>query len=44
MVEFLIELLLVAHSRLKSRGETRGQNLVLRQQVIVLSCKNRDFI
>jgi transposase InsO family protein len=40
MVEFLIELLLVARSRLKSRARLGGEILVLRQQVIVLSRKS----
>ena len=37
MVEFLIELLLVARSRLKSRARLGAEILVLRHQVIVLS-------
>ena len=37
MVEFLIELLLVARSRLKSRVRLEAENL--RQQIIVLSRK-----
>jgi len=40
MVEFLIELLLVARSRLKSRARLGAEILVLRQQVIVLSHKS----
>jgi hypothetical protein len=39
MVEFLTKLLLVARSRLKSRARLEAENLVLRQQVIVLSRK-----
>ena len=39
MVEFLIELLLVARC-LKSRARLEAENLVLRQQVIVLSRKS----
>ena len=39
MVEFLVKLLLVARSRLKSRARLEAENLVLRQQVIVLSRK-----
>ena len=39
MVEFLIELLLVARSRLKSQARLEAENVVLRQQVIVLSRK-----
>ena len=38
MIEFLIELLLVARSRMKSRARL-AENVVLRQQVIVLSRK-----
>jgi hypothetical protein len=37
MVEFLTKVLLVARSRLKSRARLEAENLVLRQQVIVLS-------
>jgi len=37
MVEFLIKLLLVARSRLKSRARLEAENLVLRQQLIVLA-------
>jgi hypothetical protein len=45
MVEFLIELLLVARSHLarshlKSRARLEAENLVLWQQVIVLSRKS----
>jgi|SRR5208337_1253890 len=40
MVEFLMKLLLVARSRLKSRARLEAENLVLRQQVIVLSRKS----
>src|ERR1700733_1297667 len=40
MVEFLIELLLVARSRLKSRARLGAEILVLRQQVMVLSRKS----
>ena len=40
MVEFLIKLLLVARSRLKSRARLEAENLVLRQQLIVLSRKS----
>jgi hypothetical protein len=36
MVEFLIQLLLVARSRLKSRARLEAENVVLRQQAIVL--------
>ena len=44
MVEFLIKLLLVARSRLKSRARLEAENLVLRQQVIVLSRKSRSRV
>ena len=36
MVEFLVKLLLAARSRLKSRVRLEAEDLVLRQQVIVL--------
>jgi hypothetical protein len=36
---FLIKLLLVARSRLKSRASLEAENLVLREQVIILSRK-----
>src|SRR5271170_1277036 len=42
MVEFLIKLLLVARSKLKSRARLEAENFVLRQQVIVLSRKARS--
>ncbi len=42
MVEFLIKLLLVARSKLKSRARLEAENIVLRQQVIVLSRKARS--
>jgi hypothetical protein len=44
MVEFLTEVLLVARSRLKSRARLEAENLVLRQQVIVLSRKSRSRV
>jgi len=37
MIECLTKLLLVARSRLKSRARLEAENLILRQQVIVLS-------
>ena len=40
MLAFLIKLLLVARSRLKSRSSLEAENLVLRQQVIVRSRKS----
>src|ERR1700738_766992 len=39
MFAFLIGLLLVARSRLKSRASLEAENIILRQQVIVLSRK-----
>ena len=42
MIEFLIKFLLVARSRLKSRARLEAENIVLRQQVIVLSRKARS--
>ena len=44
MVEFLIKLLLVARSKLKSRARLEAENIVLRQQVIVLSRKARPRV
>jgi hypothetical protein len=44
MVEFLIKLLLVARSKLKSRARLEAENIVLRQQVIVLSRKSRSRV
>jgi hypothetical protein len=44
MIEFLIKLLLVARTRLKSRARLEAENLVLRQQVIVLSRKARTRV
>ncbi len=44
MVEFLIKLLLVARSKLKSRARLEAENIVLRQQVIVLSRKARSRV
>ena len=44
MVEFLIKLLLVARSKLKSRARLEAENVVLRQQVIVLSRKARSRV
>ena len=44
MVEFLIKLLLVARSKLKSRARLEAENMVLRQQVIVLSRKARSRV
>jgi hypothetical protein len=37
MVEFLIKFLLVVRSKLKSRARLEAENIILRQQVIVLS-------
>src|SRR5271156_4224245 len=44
MFAFLTKLLLVARSRLKSRASLEAENLVLRQQVIVLSGKSRSRV
>ena len=44
MFAFLAKLLLVARSRLKSRAGLEAENLVLRQQVIVLSRKSRPRV
>ena len=44
MVEFLTKLLLVARSRLKSRVSLEGENIVLRQQVIILSRKAQSRV
>ncbi len=40
MCAFLAKLLLVARSRLKSRARLEAENLILRQQVIILSRKS----
>jgi len=40
MVEVLVKLLLVTRSGLRSRARLEAENPVLRQQVIVLSCKS----
>ena len=42
MVEFLIKLLLVARSKLKSRTRLEAENIVLRHQDMVLSRKARS--
>jgi transposase InsO family protein len=44
MVEFLIKLLLVARAKLKSRARLEAENIVLRQQVIILSRKARSRV
>ena len=44
MIEFLIKFLLVARSKLKSRARLEAENIVLRQQVIVLSRKTRSRV
>ena len=44
MIEFLIKFLLVVRSRLKSRARLEAENIVLRQQVIVLSRKARPRV
>ena len=44
MFAYLLKLLLIARSRLKSRACLEAENLVLRQQVIVLSRKSRSRV
>jgi hypothetical protein len=44
MFAFLIKLMLVARSRLKSRARLEAENLVLRQQVIILSRKSQSRV
>jgi hypothetical protein len=44
MFAFLLKLLLVARSRLKSRACLEAENLVLRRQVIVLSRKSQSRV
>ena len=44
MSAFLAKLLLVARSRLRSRASLEAENLVLRQQVVVLSRKSRSRV
>ena len=44
MFAFLAKLLLVARSRLRSRASLEAENLVLRQQVVVLSRKSRSRV
>jgi hypothetical protein len=41
MVAYLIRLLLVLHSRLKSRAKLEAESVLLRRQVIVLSRRSR---
>jgi hypothetical protein len=43
-VAFLAKLLLVVRSRLKSRASLKAENLILRQQVIVLSRKSHELM
>jgi hypothetical protein len=40
MPDFLIKLVLIARSRLRSLAKLQAENLVLRQQVLVLSRKS----
>ena len=42
MFAFLLKLLLIARTRLKSRASLEAENLALRQQVIVLSRKSQS--
>jgi hypothetical protein len=46
MFAFLLKLLLIARSRLRLRASLEAENLVLRQQVIVLSrnCPSRVWL
>ena len=44
MFAFLLKLLLIARTRLKSRASLEAENLVLRRQVIVLSRKSRSRV
>jgi hypothetical protein len=44
MFEFMIKLLLVARTKLKSRTRLEAENIILRQQVIVLSRKTRSHV
>ena len=44
MFGFLTKLLLVVRSRLKSRARLEAENIVLRRQVIVLSCKSQSRV
>jgi len=44
MFAFLLKLLLIARTRLKSRTSLEAENLVLRQQVLVLSRKSRSRV
>jgi hypothetical protein len=44
MFAFLLTLLLIARTRLKSGASLEAENLVLRQQVIVLSHKSSSRV
>jgi hypothetical protein len=44
MFGYLLKLLLIARTRLKSRASLEAENLVLRQQVIVISRKSRSRV
>jgi hypothetical protein len=44
MFAFLLKLLFIARARLKVRASLEAENLVLRQQVIVLSRKSRSRV
>jgi hypothetical protein len=44
MFASLLKLLLIARTRLRSRASLEAENLVLRQQVIVLSRKSRSRV
>ena len=44
MFALVAKLLLILRSRLRSRARLQAENLVLRQQVLVLSRKNRSRV
>ena len=44
MFALLLKLLVIARTRLKSRASLEAENLILRQQVIVLSRKSRSRV
>jgi len=44
MFAFLLKLMLIVRTRLKSRASLEAENLALRQQVIVLSRKSRSRV
>jgi hypothetical protein len=44
MFAFLLKLLLIARTRLESRASLEAENLVLRQQLVILSRKSRSRV